>query len=154
VTADISANHASPIQTGVYFVHFHMAALLHSSSMTMLKITLLDSAEEFRFRLEGKLSGPWVAELRQCWLTASSTTAGRRTVVDLDEVEYVDPSGETLLGEMTREGVRLRASTPFMRGVADQVAVAARCGRVEEKSARSANALVCSGPPGPHSRAV
>jgi anti-anti-sigma regulatory factor len=127
---------------------------LQLRSMTMLKITLLDSAEEFRFRLDGKLTGPWVAELRQCWLTASSTTAGRRTVVDLDEVEYVDRAGEDLLGDMTREGVRLEASTPFMRGVVEQVAVAARCGRVEGKSARSANVLVCSDPPGPHSRAV
>jgi anti-anti-sigma regulatory factor len=120
----------------------------------MLKITLLDSAGEFRFRLEGKLSGPWVAELRQCWLTASSTTAGRRTVVDLDDVEYVDPAGETLLGDMSREGVRLHASTVFMRGVVEQIAGAGQYGRVEGKSARSANALVCADPPGPYSRAV
>jgi hypothetical protein len=122
--------------------------------MTMLKITLLDSAEEFRFRLEGKLAGEWVGELRQCWLTASSTTAGRRTVLDLDEVAYVDPAGETLLRDMMREGMLLRASTPFMRGVVAQIAAAARCGRVEGKSATSANALVCADPPGPHSRAV
>ena len=146
--------HAGPIQVELYFVHSNMAALLQFDSMTMLKITLLDSAEEFRFRLEGKLSGPWVAELRQCWLTASSTTAGRRTVVDLGEVEYVDPAGETLLGDMRREGVQLDASTPFMRGVVDQIAVTARCGRVEGTSARSANVLVCSDPPGSRSRAI
>ena len=120
----------------------------------MLKITLLDSAEEFRFRLEGKLAGAWVGELRQCWLTASSITAGRRTVLDLDDVEYVDPAGETLLGDMSRAGTELRASTPFMREVAAQIAAAARYGRVEGKPATTANVLVCADPPGPHSRAV
>jgi ABC-type transporter Mla MlaB component len=122
--------------------------------MTMLKITLIDSAEEFRLRLEGKLSGPWVDELRQCWLTASSTTAGRRTVVDVDYVEHVDAAGETLLGDMSREGVQLNASTPFIHGIVERIEDAAGCGRVEGKSVRTANALLCTDPPGPYSRAV
>jgi ABC-type transporter Mla MlaB component len=92
----------------------------------MLKITLLDSADECRFRLEGKLSGPWVAEMRQCWKTASSTTYGRRTVMDLRDVDFVDPAGEALLGEMSREGVALQASTPFMQSVVDGIAAARR----------------------------
>ena len=67
----------------------------------MLKITLHDSADEFRLCLEGKLSGPWVGELRQCWQTASSTTQGRRTVLDLREVDFVDAAGESLLCDMS-----------------------------------------------------
>lgn len=112
----------------------------------MLKITLHDSAEEFRFRLEGKLSGPWVGELRQCWQTASSTTGGRRTVCDLREVDFVDPAGGALLCDMTRAGVAMQVSTPFMQGIVDEVAREARCGTVEGKSTRSSNALVCSDP--------
>ena len=54
----------------------------------MLKITLHDSAGEFRLNLEGRLAGPWVRELELCWLTASSTTGGRRTVVDLADGEF------------------------------------------------------------------
>jgi hypothetical protein len=131
-----------------------MAGLVHCSSTAMLKITLLDSAEEFRFRLEGKLSGPWVAELHQCWVTASSTTAGRRTVVDLDDVEFVDARGEELLSDMSEEGVLLLASTPFMRSVVEQIAASAGYGRVEEKPARSVNALLRSDPSGPHSRTL
>src|SRR5438067_391351 len=71
----------------------------------MLKITLHDSADEFRLCLEGKLSGPWVAELRQCWQTGSSTTHGRRTVLDLRDVDFVDTAGESLLADMNRSGV-------------------------------------------------
>jgi ABC-type transporter Mla MlaB component len=72
----------------------------------MLKITLHDSAREFRLKLEGRLSGPWVKELEQCWKTASSTTQDRKTVVDLGEVDFVDPAGETLLAQPARPGRR------------------------------------------------
>ena len=72
----------------------------------MLKITLHDSAGEFRLKLEGRLSGLWVHELEQCWKTASSTTHGRKTVVDLGEVDFVDPAGESLLAAHARPGSR------------------------------------------------
>ena len=73
----------------------------------MLKITLHDSAAELRIRLEGRLSGPWVEELRQCWRTAASTTAGRTTVLDLREVDFVCPDGQQLVSEMRSREVHL-----------------------------------------------
>ena len=119
----------------------------------MLKITLHDSARELRFRLEGKLSGPWVGELRQCWETASSTTAGRRTTLDLREVEFVDAPGEDLLCDMSRQGVQLQASTPFMQAIIDQIACRARYVRVEEPSP-SSDAVLRSDSSRSHSRAL
>ena len=96
----------------------------------MLKITLHDSADEFRLTLEGRLSGLWVRELAQCWQTASSTTQGRKTVLDLGEVDFVDPEGETLLAIMHREGVELLAVTPLIRGVLDEVCRGTACATV------------------------
>ena len=60
---------------------------------------------------KGKLSGPWVGELRQCWKTASSTTQGRRTVLDLRDVDFVDPAGEVAPGRHARRaaGVTIHA---------------------------------------------
>jgi hypothetical protein len=93
----------------------------------MLKITLHDTASELRLRLEGRLAGLWVQELGQCWHTAASTTAGRKTVVDLREVDFVDEDGMALLGEMSGAGVKFLASTPLMKDTL------ARCARVEDK---------------------
>jgi len=93
----------------------------------MLRITLHDSAGEFRLRLEGRLAGLWVRELSQCWHTAASTTAGRKTVVDLREVDFVDEEGVALLQEMCRAGVKFLAATPLMRDTLS------RCARVEDK---------------------
>jgi len=88
----------------------------------MLKITILDSAEELRLRLEGRLSGPWVAELRQCWQTAASTTQNRAAVLDLREVDFVDSDGQTLLEEMHRQGARLEASCPLIQHLVEEIA--------------------------------
>ncbi|HUA57972.1 MAG TPA: hypothetical protein VML19_04410 [Verrucomicrobiae bacterium] len=93
----------------------------------MLKITLHDTAAEFRLRLEGRLAGLWVRELGQCWHTAASTTAGRKTVVDLREVDFVDEPGMDLLREMSAAGVKFLATTPLMKDTL------ARCVRVEDK---------------------
>ena len=119
----------------------------------MLKITLHDSADEFRLCLEGKLAGPWVGELRQCWQTASSTTQGRRTVLDLREVDFVDPAGESLLCDMSRSGVSIQVSTPFMQSVVEGISRDAGYGSVEETQSRSSDAVVCADPSRSHSRA-
>jgi ABC-type transporter Mla MlaB component len=105
----------------------------------MLRITLHDSARELRIKLEGKLSGPWVEELRQCWRTASSTTAGRATSLDLSEVDFVDGEGQLLLSEMHRDGVRLDAVTPLMQAVVDGIGQAG-CATVEEQPVGSPHA--------------
>ena len=96
----------------------------------MLKITLHDSAQEFRLKLEGRLSGLWVQELEQCWKTASSTTHGRKTILDLGEVDFVDPAGESLLEHMHAEGVELTAVTPLICAVLQEICRAPACGTV------------------------
>jgi ABC-type transporter Mla MlaB component len=101
----------------------------------MLKITLHDSSRELRFKLEGKLSGPWVRELQQCWQTAASTTLGRSTVLDMGDVDFVDPAGQSLLAEMHRHGVRLLARTPLIQSLVEEVSGGVCCGTVEEKRA-------------------
>src|SRR5690349_12989903 len=42
-----------------------LATTVRYTESGMLKITIHDSAAELRIRLEGRLNGPWVNELRQ-----------------------------------------------------------------------------------------
>src|SRR5579864_2102604 len=108
----------------------------------MLKITIHDCAAELRFRLEGRLCGPWVDELRQCWRTAASTTVGRATVLDLRDVDFVDTAGQALMSEMHAGDVRLLAVTPLIQAIVEEVRGASGCdpvagsGTVERKLAR------------------
>jgi hypothetical protein len=121
----------------------------------MLKITLHDSAGELRLRLEGKLSGPWVNELRQCWETASSTTAGRRTLIDLRDVDFVDAAGEDLLSDMCGRGVEFHVASPLMRAVIDGIASRAQYVTVKDKPTRSStDAVLRTDSSRSHSRAL
>ncbi len=105
----------------------------------MLKITIEDSSRELRFRLEGKLAGPWVGELRQVWQTAASTTAGRSTVTDLSDVDFVDECGQALLREMHHGGVGLVGVTPIMQAVMEEITESVHCATVEERSPLASN---------------
>lgn len=100
----------------------------------MLKITLHDSAGEFRLNLEGRLAGAWVRELELCWRTASSTTAGRRTVVDLADVDFVDTAGEELLANLHSEGAELVGETSLICSMIEQVRHTSGCDTVKEES--------------------
>jgi anti-anti-sigma regulatory factor len=100
----------------------------------MLKITLHDSSSEFRFKLEGRLGGAWVKELDQCWRTARSTTEGRRTVVDLADVDFVDHAGEAVLTEMHASGVELVGETPLICSMLEEVCETRRCDRVKGRA--------------------
>ena len=79
----------------------------------MLRITIYDSAREFRLRLEGRLAGPWVREVEMCWQTALSVVGGRAVVVDLRDVDFVDDAGERLLAAMHQRGTQFLAARPM-----------------------------------------
>jgi hypothetical protein len=104
------------------------------ASRVMLKITLHDSSSEFRLKLEGRLGGPWVTELEQCWKTARSTTRDRKSIVDLREVDFIDPAGQALLARMREAGVELLVATPLIRALVDEAAPLPPYGRVEGKA--------------------
>lgn len=135
-------------------VTFNVATPVQYKIPAMLKITLHDSASELRFRLEGKLSGPWVGEFRQCCETASSTTEGRRTVIDLRDVEFVDEAGQELLGGLSRRGVQLQASTPFMQSIIEAAAASDGCATVKDKPRSSSDAVLRADSSRSHSRAL
>src|SRR5262249_18697868 len=103
----------------------------------MLRITLHDTASELRLKLEGRLAGPWVGELEQCWRTASSTTGNRRTVVDLADVDFVDQPGEKVLSRMHAEGVELVGETPLICTMLRELCESVRCARVKGRAGSS-----------------
>ena len=73
----------------------------------MLRITIHDRAPMTSFMLEGKLIGPWVEELKQCWQKAVVDGPSSSMLVDLAGVTFIDCEGRALLREMRRQGVRL-----------------------------------------------
>jgi len=76
----------------------------------MFRVSCSDTAEGQRWSLCGRLAGPWVEELRSCWLRARERAPYARAVVDLREVIFVDETGERLLAEMEVSGAEFVAA--------------------------------------------
>jgi ABC-type transporter Mla MlaB component len=86
----------------------------------MLRITTQNDAQVLTFRLEGRLAGLWVTELRDCWQSCLASCPAL-VHVDLQSLTFVDTAGKELLGEMHRQGAKLIASDCQMRAVAAQI---------------------------------
>ncbi|MBS0159839.1 MAG: hypothetical protein JSS26_14775 [Nitrospira sp.] len=82
----------------------------------MLKITLSKTNRGTTFVLSGRLAGPWVEELRNCWLEREFGESAP-CHVDLREVTFIDEAGTTLLSQMYREGGSIQASGCLTRAI-------------------------------------
>lgn len=71
----------------------------------MLRITIVESPSERRWVLQGRLIGPWAAELKASWKRGREAK-GRTCVVDLREVTFIDATGEKVLTKMMQDDVR------------------------------------------------
>ena len=56
------------------------------------------------FSLEGRLAGPWVAALEQCWRELASSTPRQKFSIDLCGVSFIDAAGKMLLKDMHSQG--------------------------------------------------
>ena len=72
------------------------------------------------FKLEGKLTGPWVQELEQSW-SALSEESRRTLIVNLSDVSYIDSSGKALLARMYQKGATLQAFSPMNQSIVDEI---------------------------------
>lgn len=81
----------------------------------MLRITISDELSEQRWILQGKISGPWVAQLRSNWKTREPSGSQLKRVVDLNGVTLVDLEGEKVLVTMMRDGAEFVATGVYMK---------------------------------------
>jgi len=87
----------------------------------MLKITTRMKGRAPLFELEGRLAGPWVAELERCWMTTPKPEGKDGACVDLTSVTYIDADGKALLVRMHREGADLIAAGCLTKCVVDEI---------------------------------
>ena len=87
----------------------------------MLRITIADTAMEEQWTLQGRLVSPWVNELKASWKKAHNPVQGRRCIVNLDEVTFIDKSGERVLRSMSKQGARFVASDVYIKHVLDRI---------------------------------
>jgi anti-anti-sigma regulatory factor len=87
----------------------------------MLKITYDSAARQPRWILCGKLSGPWVEELRSLWERIRGPSNHMAFLVDLSDVTSIDDRGESLLRAMKLAGARFVARGVDMKHILSQL---------------------------------
>ena len=79
----------------------------------MLKISQAGKANNsVTLKLEGRVVGPWVGELRQVCETL--LTEGRAVKLDLTDVSFADADGVAVLTGFKTRGVTLKDCSPFV----------------------------------------
>ncbi|MDF0676970.1 MAG: hypothetical protein P0120_21945 [Nitrospira sp.] len=88
----------------------------------MLKITEQrgPQPDALSLRLEGRLAGPWVEELRAS-CRQMSVRQQRCVMIDLTGVTFIDADGKALLARLWRQGAELRASGCLTRCVVEEI---------------------------------
>jgi len=83
--------------------------------LAMLRITTTETNSSATLKLEGKLCGPWVHEVQQCWLSVPLGTRHSGLQIDLRDVSYLDDSGKDLLLRIEGEGASLVGASGFVQ---------------------------------------
>jgi anti-anti-sigma regulatory factor len=81
----------------------------------MFRISIADTPSQRTLRLEGTLTGAWVAELGTTWRNASQDLGGRKLVIDLTNVTVISSEGEDALFDLMKKGVNFSSSSVLTR---------------------------------------
>lgn len=87
----------------------------------MLRIHIHDCDGETRLTLEGRLVGPWVRELENCWHGAFAAEPRGSILVNVANVSFVDSDGMDLLTRMCRQGVRFASTGLMMNAIVEEI---------------------------------
>src|SRR5213594_196775 len=96
---------------------------------TMLRITTEKKRVKTVLSVEGRLAGPLVSTLEQCWRELRAASPQEKFYVNLCGVSFIDAAGKMLLKEMHRQGGQLVAE-----GCLNQAIVKEIIGRDKDKS--------------------
>jgi len=106
----------------------------------MLRITTEKKRGKIFLSVEGKLAGPWVATLEQCWRELQAASPGEKFHLNLCAVSFIDASGKVLLAEIHRRGGRLAAEGCLNQAIVDDIVAQEKkvaAGMPKERAKRS-----------------
>lgn len=87
-----------------------------------LKITFHEDVEAIGITLEGRLVGPWVAELSRTWRETAPRRGERKLSLDLRNVTYSDAEGKKVLKDIfSQTGAQLITSSPWTEYLAQEI---------------------------------
>jgi anti-anti-sigma regulatory factor len=93
----------------------------------MMKIQVNEEGEQVILQIEGRLAGPFVAALEDCWRSTRASTADRRICVDLKNVTCIDRAARKLLQAMHGSGVQFLRAGMAIQDIVEEIREASEC---------------------------
>jgi anti-anti-sigma regulatory factor len=87
----------------------------------MLRITIHNDPQSLTIQLEGKLAGPWVRALEDCWHSLPPRSDTTAPTIDLTGVTYIDAAGKTCLTTLHREGAEFLAADCLTKAIVAEI---------------------------------
>jgi outer membrane protein len=87
----------------------------------MLRITTEKKRGKIFLGVEGRLAGPWVAALEQCWRELHVASPQEKFHINLCGVSFIDAAGKVLLKEISRQGGQLVAEGCLNQAIVDEI---------------------------------
>ncbi len=87
----------------------------------MLRITVHNKPQVLTFQVEGKLAGPLVRELEECWRMVLAGQPKPILCVDLTGVTLIDDAGQACLAALHCQGAEFVAADCLTKAVVDEI---------------------------------
>jgi len=98
-----------------------------------LRISIEPKATSIAIILEGRIAGPWAAELDRTWSELAPTTGKRKVSIDLRNATYADANGIRVLHKIySQTSAEFVTGTPWTQYIAEEVTRASSTQTAEE----------------------
>ena len=87
-----------------------------------LRIRVHEQESLIEVTLEGRLAGPWVAELSRAWRETAPRLGRRKLILNLRDLTFSDSKGEQVLREIVAQtSAKIFSSTPWTKYLAHEI---------------------------------
>jgi hypothetical protein len=87
-----------------------------------LKITIQEQGQTIEIKLEGRVVGPWVPELRRVWAETAAQLGTKTLSIDIQQVTYADAGGKEALRDIyAHTHATLIANSPWAEYLAEEI---------------------------------
>jgi hypothetical protein len=93
----------------------------------MFKISVVETHNQRRVVLEGKLAAPWTNDVESVLKNAGQGLEGRKLVIDLCNVTLISQEGKDVLSKLMSEGAKFSCADVLTKHVLKQLAQSCRC---------------------------
>jgi hypothetical protein len=100
---------------------------MRSPFKAMFKVSVVETHNQRRLVLEGKLAPPWTSDLESVLKNAGEGLEGRKLVIDLCEVTLISQEGKDVLSKLMSDGAKFSCADVLTKHLLKQLARRCRC---------------------------